>query len=105
MHLYIEVWNARPSWGELPAAERERFFGVVGQQIGAEIDAGCELVAVARNDGDTPHDAGYAFMAVWEGGDGARPRLRGGVGQDRLVPLFRASQPSRGAAHPGRLHR
>ena len=44
MHLYVEAWKARPAWLALPPAERERFMATVGQAIGNQLAAGCELV-------------------------------------------------------------
>lgn len=65
MHLYVEAWKARPAWLALSQSERERFFGIIGQKIGSQIAAGCELLGVARNDADAPRRADYEYVAVW----------------------------------------
>jgi hypothetical protein len=65
MYLYVEMWRARPAWFALATDERERFFGTVGQEIGSQIGAGCELVGIALNDADTPRRAPYDYLAVW----------------------------------------
>ena len=66
MHLYVEAWKARPAWLALPPAERERFMATVGQAIGNQLAAGCELVGVTVNDAAVPRGADYPYMAVWK---------------------------------------
>jgi hypothetical protein len=66
MHLYVEAWKARPAWLALPQADRERFFGIIGEEIGKQLGAGCELVGVALNDADAPRRANYHYVAVWK---------------------------------------
>lgn len=66
MHLYVEAWTARPAWLALSRSGREQFFGIIGQEIGNQIEASCELLGVARNDADAPRRAGYDSVAVWK---------------------------------------
>ncbi len=65
MYLYIELWKARPAWLTLAQDERQRFMETVGQELGKQMNAGAELVAVTRNDADAMHRADYDFAAVW----------------------------------------
>ena len=75
MRLYAELWNVRPAWLALSPAERERFFAAIGQELAAQLAAGCEFLGAVVTDPDTPHRADYRYMALW--------RL-----DDALVPLF-----------------
>ena len=102
MYLYVELWKARPVWLTLGKDERERFFGTVGQEIGNQIGAGCELVAVARNDADTPRPLRLPRRLAHPG-PGARGCLRGGLGAGRLSHLLRADGSARRGGDPGRL--
>ncbi len=66
MHLYIELWKARPTWLALPAGERKQFFDKVGSEIQKLTEAGVEIVGFAINDADTPHGSDYRYLAVWK---------------------------------------
>jgi hypothetical protein len=72
MYVYVELWKAKPAWQQLPQEQRQQFFQTVGQEIGNQLGAGAELVAIARNDADTSHRANYDFVAVWKIPDRAR---------------------------------
>ncbi|MDX1547574.1 MAG: DUF6616 family protein [Rhodothermales bacterium] len=56
MHLYVELWNARPAWLTLSAEERHQYFETVGAERGG----------VALNEDGTPHRAGYRYRAAWK---------------------------------------
>ncbi len=60
------MWKARPAWLALAQPEREKFFGVIGEEIGKQLSGGAELVGVARNDAATSHRADYDYVAVWK---------------------------------------
>jgi len=65
MHLYLELWKAKPAWRALPLAEREAFVAGLGPAIEKMLADGIELVAFARTDPDTSHRADYAYIAAW----------------------------------------
>lgn len=65
MHLYIELWNAKDAWLDLSEAERRKYVEQVGPGIGQLQEAGVELIGFARNDEETPHRAGYRYLAAW----------------------------------------
>ncbi len=66
MHLYVELWNARPAWLALSAEERGAYFEQVGPAIEQLTNAGVEIVGWAINDDDTPHSSGHTYIAVWK---------------------------------------
>ena len=66
MHLYVELWKARPKWLALPAEKRKQYFDKVGSEIQKLTDAGVEIVGFAINDGDTPHRCDSRYLAVWK---------------------------------------
>lgn len=65
MHLYVELWKARPAWLALSAEERERYVAQLGPAIDQLLEAGIELVGFAIADADAPHAAEYPYLAVW----------------------------------------
>ncbi len=69
MYLYVELWKARPKWLELTAEQRGEYFEGVGSAIESLLEGGTELVGFALNDSDTPHRAGYRYIAVWKMAD------------------------------------
>lgn len=70
MHLYVELWNARPEWLALSIDERENYISKVGPGIKKLNEAGVELVGFALNDPDTPHRSDHRYLAVWKMPDG-----------------------------------
>ncbi|MEM7352831.1 MAG: DUF6616 family protein [Acidobacteriota bacterium] len=66
MHLYVELWNARPKWLALSVAERQDYFEKVGGEIQKLTETGVELVGFAINDEDTPHRGDYRYLALWK---------------------------------------
>lgn len=65
MHLYVELWKARPAWLALSPAERTAYLDNVGPAIATLLEAGVELVGFALNDEATPHRADYTYLAAW----------------------------------------
>ncbi len=74
MHIYVELWKARPAWTALSAEERGAYMQKVGVAIGELAKAGIESLYWAVTDDDTPHDAGYRYLAVWKMPDAAAAR-------------------------------
>lgn len=66
MHLYVELWKARPAWRALAVAEREAYVAQLGPAIGQLLATGVELVGFALADADAPYEAGYTYIAVWK---------------------------------------
>lgn len=66
MHLYVELWKARPAWQALPPRDRDAFISGIGPTIQRLIEAGVELVGFAFNDPQTTHRADYDYLAVWK---------------------------------------
>ncbi len=66
MHLYVELWKARPQWLALSADERKQYFDKIGTEIQKLIEAGVEIVGFAINDDETPHRGDYRYLAVWK---------------------------------------
>ena len=65
MHLYVELWKARPAWLAMPAEERAAWVAALGPVMSDLVRAGVELVGFAVTDADAPHDADYPYVAVW----------------------------------------
>lgn len=66
MHLYVELWKARPAWLSLSADDRTAYVAQLGPAIGQLLGAGIELVGFAIADADAPHPSGYPYIAVWK---------------------------------------
>jgi hypothetical protein len=65
MYLYVELWKARPAWLDLSRDEREAWFGKLLTSLQEQLEGGVEPLGFARNDDDTPLDAGYDFIGAW----------------------------------------
>ena len=66
MHLYLELWKAKPAWRALSPEEREAYGAELGPAISQLLEAGVELVGFALNDEDTEHRADYTYLALWK---------------------------------------
>ena len=65
MHLYVELWKARPSWLAMPATERADWVAKLGPLMEQLTSAGIELLGFAVTDADAPYGTDYPYMAVW----------------------------------------
>ncbi|HEY3354426.1 MAG TPA: DUF6616 family protein [Polyangia bacterium] len=74
MHLYVELWNARPEWLALPADKRGELMTKLGAAVPALVQTGIQLVGFARCDADVPHRAAYRYLAVWSMPDASLAR-------------------------------
>ena len=66
MHLYVELWKARPEWLTLSVEERQQYFEKVGGEIQKLTETGVEIVGFAINDEETPYRCDYRYLAVWK---------------------------------------
>lgn len=65
MHLYLELWRAKPAWLALSSAEREAYGANLGPAIAGLLEVGVELLGFALNDEDTEYRADYTYLALW----------------------------------------
>lgn len=65
MHLYVELWKARPEWLALSPDDRAAYVEQLGPAIAALLGEGVELVGFAVADADAPHGANYPYLAIW----------------------------------------
>ena len=66
-YILTEIWRARESWGMLTPAERTHYFETkINPFLGAQLDAGAEVLACAVNDNMGPERIDFSFMAVWK---------------------------------------
>ena len=65
MHLYVELWKARPAWLALPASDRSAWVTALYPTLQASAGANVELIGFAVTDADAPHGTDYPYMAVW----------------------------------------
>lgn len=64
-YIFIEIYNAKPSWTEKSLEEQNEYIdGVLGHVDGAQA-AGVEILALGRNEAQTPHRSGYEFFCVY----------------------------------------
>ncbi|MCA9036649.1 MAG: hypothetical protein KDA91_16050 [Planctomycetaceae bacterium] len=66
MYLYVEMWNAKPSWLGLPQGQREAFMKKVDAFLATIKPEDAEVYGCCVNDGDTMPRAGYAYLVVWK---------------------------------------
>ena len=65
-YILTEIWNAKPSWLDLPADERLRFFEEkIGPLLVGLLEEGAQILACAVNDNTGSERMDYRYMAVW----------------------------------------
>lgn len=74
MHIYVELWNARPSWHALSEEERSAYIEKVGQNVQALAEKGIEPLYFGVADEDVPLRADYRYLAIWRMPDEAAAR-------------------------------
>ena len=65
MHLYVELWKARPAWLTLEPEERAAFVARIEPTVARLIGEGVQLVGFAVTDADVPHGSDHPYLAVW----------------------------------------
>jgi hypothetical protein len=66
MYLYVEMWNAKPSWLGLSDDGRKAFMDNVDQWLGSVMSDDCQVYGACVNDGDTAPRAEYTYLVVWK---------------------------------------
>lgn len=75
MHMFIELWRAKPAWEALGREERAKYMEQVGAGIQPLAEAGVEAITWGLVDEDTSRRAGFDFFAVWRMPDKNGARL------------------------------
>ncbi len=65
MYLYVEMWNAKPSWLALSLAEREAFMAKVAEASKGLGSIGAEVLGAWVNDPDTDHRLEKTFFTAF----------------------------------------
>ncbi|MEK7433485.1 MAG: DUF6616 family protein [Cyanobacteriota bacterium] len=66
MYIYVELWNAKQAWKDLPKDERGKFAEMCGGAIQSLLSTGVEILSWGINDPDTDHRAAYDYIGVWK---------------------------------------
>ena len=66
MYLYVELWNARPSWLALNAEGRGAFMKKVDDLLKELMSDDVKLIGCALNDGSTAPRLDYRYIAAWQ---------------------------------------
>ena len=66
MYLYVEMWNAKPSWLGLNDCDRQAFMTGVDQFLAKDMSDDCRVIGTCVNDGGTAPRAPYTYLVVWE---------------------------------------
>lgn len=67
MHVFIELWNPKPSWASLSMAERKKFMEVVGGLTRPVIEQeGIDILGWAVAGPAVDHRGPYKFFAVYQ---------------------------------------
>ena len=64
--LYVELWNARPTWLALSQQQRGEYMAQLAPAIGQLLNAGVEIVGWGINDAETPYRSNHQYLAVWK---------------------------------------
>jgi len=65
MHVFIELWKAKPAWEALSRDERVAYMEQVGAGVRQLAEAGVEAVTWGLVEEDTVRRADFDFFAVW----------------------------------------
>lgn len=66
MHqLFVELYNYKPTWRELPAAERQAFVMTLAENMPVIEQMGVEILGYGVNDPATPMRAPYDFFSMY----------------------------------------
>jgi hypothetical protein len=65
MITYIELWKAKPTWIDLPKAEKIKYTNSLGPAIQQLIDNGVQIVSWGYNDANAFNRISYDYFAVW----------------------------------------
>lgn len=66
MYLYVEMWNAKPSWLALSLDERKRFMEKVAQAAAGLGPLGAEMLGAWVNDSDVDHRLDKTYFTVFK---------------------------------------
>ena len=66
MHLYVELWKARPAWLAMEQEQRTAFVARLEPAMTRLAGDAIQLVGFAVTDADVPNGADYPYMAVWQ---------------------------------------
>lgn len=64
MKVFIELWNAKDAWKNLPIADRQDYMAQIGPVMEDLISRGAVIEAWGLNEDETSHKSGYDFFAV-----------------------------------------
>ena len=65
MITYIELWKAKQSWTDLPAAQRSAYMNGLGPVIQQLLDKGVQIVSWGKSEPATFKRIDYDYFAVW----------------------------------------
>ena len=65
MYLYVEMWNAKPTWLALSLSERQRFMAKVAEAAKGLGPLGAELLGACINDSDTDQRLGKTYFTAF----------------------------------------
>ncbi len=63
--MFVQMYNYKQSWIDLPTPQRQAFVGTVVGALGALQAQGVDVLAYAINDPETDHRAPYDFFCVY----------------------------------------
>lgn len=69
MHLYVEMWNAKPSWSALTLPERKLFMGKVAIAAAGLGPLGAELLGAWIDEADVGRRAEGTYFTVFRSPD------------------------------------
>ncbi len=66
MHVFIELWNVKPSWASLSLASRQAFMETMGKLTGPIIEReAIEVLGWGFSDPSVEQAEPHKFFAVW----------------------------------------
>jgi hypothetical protein len=66
MYLYVEMWNAKPSWLALSLHERKQFMEKVAEAAAGLKPLGAEMLGAWINEGDVDRRSDQTYFTVFK---------------------------------------
>lgn len=65
MYQLIEMWSAKPSWGDLPREDREALINGILAKVGPMMEKGLTVSAAGLSASSLPMASEHSYFAVW----------------------------------------
>ncbi|WP_159473342.1 DUF6616 family protein [Dyadobacter sp. 3J3] len=66
MYIFVEMWNPKQAWLDLPTSERTAYVAAVGGAVESVLASGVEIITWSFNDNTIDNFNGFQYFAIWK---------------------------------------